>query len=371
MSCGLDSDYEMPPVGGSSSKPGGGSSGGNTSTPEVLQGPTYTNPVLRPGTGVAVGLSTLADPSCIKDTDGTYYMYVTSPGYPCFSSKNLYDWKYEGKVFENPGEEKTHVKWAKKNFWAPEVIRFNGKYYLNYTASKNANSPKRIGLAVADKPTGPFVDVADTAFFTHSEAQGSIDSHIFFDDDGRIYMYYSKAMSENYVPEIGKQRSEICVVELASDLLSGAITDPKVVSVPEQSWEFKPDREYYWNEGAVLLKHDGQYYLMYSANNYTRAEYAVGYAVATSPMGPFTKYHGNPVLSNVGHERYVSGPGHHCVVESPDGTELFCIYHSHADLTEKGSKRMINIDRMGFREDGTIYVDGPTTSRQKAPSGVE
>ena len=349
---------------------GNGNEGGTTPGPGILKGPTYINPVLRPGADAAADLTTLADPACLKDSDGTYYLYVTSPGYPCFSSKNLYEWKYEGKVFENPGTEKTHVKWAKKNFWAPEVLKFNGKYYLNYTASKNANTPKRIGMAVSDSPTGPFVDVADTAFFTHSEAQGSIDSHIFIDDDGRAYMYYSKAMSENFVPEIGTNRSEICVVELAKDL-SKAITEPIVIAYPEQSWEFMPDRQYYWNEGAVMLKHDSKYYLMYSANNYTRSEYAVGYAVSDSPTGPFVKYEQNPVLTSKGLEKYVSGTGHHCVVESPDGTELFCIYHSHADLTEKGSKRMINIDRMEFREDGTIFIDGPTTSRQKAPSGVE
>jgi hypothetical protein len=107
---------------------------------------------------------------------------------------------------------------------------------------------------------------------------------------------------------------------------------------------------------------------MYSSNCYCGKKYAVGYATSKSPTGPFVKYKGNPVLS--AEYAQVSGTGHHAVVASPDGKEQYIVYHSHIDVKKGGGSRQLNIDRMGFRPDGTIYVDGPTTTDQPKPSGT-
>jgi GH43 family beta-xylosidase len=64
----------------------------------------------------------------------------------------------------------------------------------------------------------------------------------------------------------------------------------------------------------------------------------------------------------------ISGPGHHCVIDSPDGSELFVVYHTHTDAALGGGNRQVCIDRMGFREDGSIYVNGPTLTDQPIPS---
>lgn len=331
-------------------------------TPAVKK---YTNPVLSPGSFNGENINSMADPFVFKDDDGTYYLYVTGKGFPTFSSKNLVKWSYCGKAMPS-------YSWGKSNFWAPEVFKFNGKYYIHYSSCEVADGPKRIGLAVADSPKGPFTDVAAAPFYKHSNKKGCIDSHFFFDEDGSIYMYYSVAASENPADDTTgslKKRSEIWVTSVKSDLSGTVEGTATMLTKPEQAWEHDPTAGTYWNEGATVLKHDGTYYLMFSANNYTRGVYSVGYATSGSPMGPFVKYGSNPVLAAANSGGLVSGPGHNCVVASPDGKELYCVYHSHVNLVEKGSIRMINIDKMGFKGDGTLYVDGPSKSPKPMPSG--
>src|SRR5690554_4938679 len=115
----------------------------------------YTNPVLVPGNFNGTNINSLADPHVFRDSDGTYYLYVTGAGYPCFSSTDLVNWQYETKVFP-----KNTAKWATRSFWAPEVIQIGNQYYLHYTAAR-ADNIKHIGVAVSDSPTGPFVDLSN------------------------------------------------------------------------------------------------------------------------------------------------------------------------------------------------------------------
>ena len=97
--------------------------------------------------------------------------------------------------------------------------------------------------------------------------------------------------------------------------------------------------------------------------------YAVGYATAKSPLGPFTKAANNPVLQkNTEKGGSVTGTGHNSITYSPDGKEMFCVYHGRTTAT--GNERVVFIDRMEIRKDGTLIVHGPTTNPQPLPSGL-
>lgn len=61
----------------------------------------------------------------------------------------------------------------------------------------------------------------------------------------------------------------------------------------DASWELQQAKV---AEGPSLLKRNRVYYLIYSANHFRSQDYAVGYATATSPLGPWKKYDGNPIL---------------------------------------------------------------------------
>lgn len=118
----------------------------------------------------------------------------------------------------------------------------------------------------------------------------------------------------------------------------------------------------------MTFKKDGTYYMMYSANHFGDQYYAVGYATAKSPLGPYKKAANNPILQkNTEQGGSVTGTGHNSIAYSPDGKEMFCVYHARTAQT--GDERVVCIDRMEVK-DGTIKILGPTTTPQKVPSGV-
>lgn len=317
----------------------------------------YRNPV-HPNT------SGMGDPYVLRASDGRYYLYTTS-GFEAWSSDDLVHWRSEGKV-------KTHHRWGQRDFWAPEVVEYRGKFYMYYSAEgplPNGELGMRIAVAVSDSPTGPFEDVFDGPMFDFG--YNAIDPHVFFDDDGRIYLFFAKDGSTNVVN--GRRESHIYGVELNDDLVT-LKGEPVFLSRPEQPWELLSGG-FLWNEGPFVVKHDGIYYLMYSANCYCHRHYSVGYSTAVRPLGPYVKYAGNPILSarfhtGQGFPYLTSGTGHHSVIRSPDGSEWFIVYHSHSDPVAGSGGRQLNIDRMGFREDGTLYVNGPTVTPQPVPAGV-
>ena len=107
-------------------------------------------------------------------------------------------------------------------------------------------------------------------------------------------------------------------------------------------------------EGPWMIVRDDVYYLMYSGNGANQPRYAIGYATADNPLGPFTKYEGNPILQ-IDRDHEFFGPGHHSLTVGPDG-DLWMIYHTklYGDI---GWERGIRKNKIAFSEDGRIYVD--------------
>ena len=295
--------------------------------PPAYDGPTYTNP-LYPNS---------ADPFVLYE-DGVYYLYATNngAGYNAATSTDLVHWTDIGQVaFRDDivGESE---------FWAPEVYKYNGRFYLFYSTQGH------LAVAAADSPAGPFQKTTDDYLLERD----AIDGHVFFDDDGRIWLYVVHFGGGNH----------IWVYELNDDLISVKEGSGVKLTFPE-GWEGRI------NEGPAVLKHNGTYYLTYSGDDYKSVNYAVAYMTASSPTGPFTRYEGSPLLRP---DTFIHGTGHHCFAYSPDGTELFIVYHSHNTLTEV-HPRALNIDRVKFvpQENGPdlLVAYGPTVTPQPMPSG--
>lgn len=336
---------------------------------------TYCNPL-----SISLG-----DPYILIASDGKYYMYGTSgeSGFRAYSSDNLVDWKDEGMVYRGGASD----SWAVDCFWAPEVYERNGKFYLWYSANWKQNPTHeeenfRIGVAVSDTPSGPFKEMNEGPVF--DPGYPVIDANLLFDETGRVYLYYSRccykhpveseiadyARKNGWFDEI--EESWIYGVEIDSDF-SRTIGEPVLLLQPpfsmdnrQTEWESRSvlSREVNrrWTEGSYIFKENNTYYMMYSANYFGGNDYAVGYATATHPLGPFRKSDNNPVLQkNTVTGGEVTGTGHNMVLSLPGGQKL-CVYHGRT--RNAGKKRVVFIDRMEIKEDGTLVVHGPTTGTQ-------
>lgn len=311
---------------------------------------TYTNPV--GDEPIHMG-----DPFVVQ-REGSYYLFGTNApneGFRCSVSDDLVHWEEKGWAYRETADS-----WAKSHYWAPEVKRYRGKFYMTYSAMNKASDPPRllIALAVSDNPEGPYRDLHAPWFdFGYS----AIDGHIFVDDDGKPYLYFSG----NGVQD-GYSFGTMYGVALADDL-SKPVGEPMKLMEADQPWEKVRYAENRCNEGAFVLKHGSRYYMTYSANHTCYPHYGVGYATADRPLGPWTKASENPIAAtnlDIG----VSGPGHNCITTSPDASEMFIVYHTHADAQKPSGDRVVNIDRIGFDESGRLKIKGPTRSPQPMPT---
>lgn len=314
----------------------------------------YTNPE---------NIDLIADPFVLRTEDGKYYAYGTSDkiqasGYLAWESDDLITWKEVGVAYMAK-----RGSWSNRDYWAPEVYYKNGKYYMYYTARDRETKNLGLGVAASDNPYGPFEDITNRPII--GEEFAVIDANILM-EDGKMYLYYVKDCSTNQIN--GKNTSQIYGVELSDDMVTFK-GEPVLLTTPEQEWEDVPG-EWVWNEGPTILKENDRYYLMYSAHPYWDKLYSIGYAVSDNPLGPFEKYENNPVLTSEIEWTHVSGSGHNSVTKSKDGKEIYSVYHTHMNPEDGGSRRTINIDKLGFREDGTMYINGPSVTPQPLPSGT-
>lgn len=338
---------------------------------------TYSNPL-----PVAFG-----DPFILSASDGKYYMYGTGgveKGFGAYSSDNLVDWHFEGEVYsgDQPGS------WTVKNYWAPEVYEIDGRYYMFFSADWKENPTNelenfRIGVAVADRPTGPFTEVSDGPLF--DPGYPIIDANI-LQHDGKTYLYYSRccykhpvesevaewARAQDLFEEI--EESWVYGVEISNDFTSVVgepvllLQPPTTMDDPQTEWESRSvtsgEVNRRWTEGSFAFEHNGKLYMMYSANFFGGENYAVGYAVADNPLGPFVKAKNNPVLEkNIATGGEVTGTGHNMVFWSKDGEKMYCVYHGRTQKT--GDERVVFIDEMMIDDNGILTVDGPSTSEKE------
>jgi len=253
--------------------------------------------------------------------------YLKQTFLDAFSSPDLVHWTKHRHVLDIGS-----IKWAAYAVWAPSAIEVDGKYYLFFSANDIQNDKETggIGLAVADKPGGPFRDALGHPLIPafHNGAQ-PIDPFVFRDDDGQVYLFYGGWGHCN-------------VVRLAPDLRS-------VVPFPDGTI-FREITPPGYVEGSFMIKRNGVYYLMWSEGGWTGPDYRVAYAMGKSPLGPFTPK--GTILAQDFH--IATGAGHHSVVNVPGTDDWYIVYHRRPLGDNNGDHRELAIDRMEFDADGTI-----------------
>jgi len=274
----------------------------------------------------------IADPYVLY-YEGKYYAYGTRiNGFEVYISEDLEHWKRSESLALSPENS-----WGDRWYWAPEVYYVASKntFYMFYSVDEH------ICVATAIRPEGPFVQKEKKPIVANEKG---IDTSFFIDEDGTPYLYFVRFTGGNV----------IWVAEMTEDLRSiKTETLTKCVSA-ESPWEKIQGTI---TEGPSVLKQGDTYYLIYSANHYESQDYAVGYATASSPKGPWKKYSGNPILRrDKPAAGGLVGTGHGAPFRIADGSYKY-IYHAHASTNSVGP-RTSYINDLDISEDGVIRISG-------------
>lgn len=307
--------------------------------PKGFEMPVGNNPVLE---------GYYADPDILySEKTQKYYLYPTSDGFmswsgyyfKTFSSENLKDWKDEGVILDL----KKDVSWADRNAWAPCIIEKKKKkgqysYYYYFTAAQ------KIGVAVADHPTGPFVDSGRALIDFKPEGIKNgqeIDPEVFEDPKtGKNYLYWGNGY--------------MAVAELNKDMVSIRKNTIKVLT---------PDRSF--REGIHVFYRKGLYYFLWSEDDTRSENYRVRYGTSRSPMGPIEIPANNLILQKRVEEG-IFGTGHNSTIQVPGKDEWYIVYHRFNRPNgilmgdAAGFHREVCIDAMHFDPEGNILPVTPT-----------
>jgi len=273
----------------------------------------------------------IADPYVLYH-DGLYYAYGTRvSGFEVYISKDLKHWKRGEKLALSPSDS-----WGDRWFWAPEVyyVEPKNRFYMFYSVDEH------ICVASSNRPEGPFVQQEKKPIVSEK----AIDTNLFIDVDGIPYLYFVRFTGGNV----------IWSAELNDDLESIKTETLTECIRAKDPWERKQGTV---AEGPSVLKRGDMYYLIYSANHFESKDYAVGYATATSPKGPWKKYEGNPILHRDMPAAFgMLGTGHGAPFVTAEGGFKY-IYHVHASENSVGP-RTSYINDMELSADGVIRIVG-------------
>ena len=242
------------------------------------------------------------------------------------------------------------IPWAGRQLWDCDIACKDGKYYL-YFPLKDRNDIFRMGVAISDKPEGPFIPQPDPIRGSYS-----IDAAVFRDDDGSYYMYFggiwggqlqryrdNKAIESPCLPADNEPALPSRVVKLSDNMLEFAEEPRPVIVLGEDGKPLFAGDPHRFFEASWMHKYKGKYYFSYSTGD----THLLCYAVGDNPYGPFT-YQG-VILTPV-----VGWTTHHSIAEYKGKWYLF-----HHDCVPSGGKtwlRSLKVVDLEYDEEGKIQT---------------
>lgn len=326
---------------------------------------SYTNPLPFEYEALGQTHGELRDPCIIREGD-TYYLVFTvwpfanreedrldlphqggSPGIKLYSSKDLKTWTFEKWLVK--ADELPEDCPYKNRFWAPEIHKMGGRFYLVFTADnwiKKAYNPAgtwgTAGYAfvgVADAITGPYEHI------TYIDG-GACDTSLFEDTDGKTYAVIPAY--NIYVQQIDFTRIDQGEVKLIGER-------KPAVQCKNDDIGLKAEADY--QEGPWMFQRDGRYHLLYAGpyreakNTPLQQGYWAGIAYADNPMGPWKKDPRGQIFYG----------GHMAVFDGPDGRFWFS-YRWEMNDKHRG---LLCIDPITIDKNGRIQTTGPTDTEQQ------
>ncbi len=242
------------------------------------------------------------------------------------------------------------IPWAGRQLWDSDVVEKDGRYYLIYSL-KDKNDIFHLGVAVAERPEGPFTPMADPIRGSYS-----IDPCVFKDEDGEIYVYFggiwggqlqryrdNKALENAHLPEGDEPALPARVVRMTADVMQFAEEPKPVVIVDDNGQPLRANDPHRFFEASWMHKRNGIYYFSYSTGD----SHLICYATSTSPYGPF-RFRGEllqPVVGWTTHHSIAEWRGrwflfHHDSVPSGGRTWLRSVKVAELEYDEEGALRL-------------------------------
>jgi beta-xylosidase len=290
----------------------------------IAQIPTSGNPIIK---------GWYADPEAAIFKD-RYWIYPTYSDkyeqqvfFDAFSSKNLVHWKTHHKILDTAA-----VKWARRAMWAPAIVEKDKQYFLFFAANdiQSNNEYGGIGVAVANKPEGPFKDYLGKPLIDkfYNGAQ-PIDQFVFKDTNGQYYIIYGGWQHCN----IAKLKNDFTgIVPFSDSTLFKEITPKGYV------------------EGPFMFMRNNKYYFMWSEGGWTGPDYSVAYAIADTPFGPFERV--GKILQQ--DSAIATGAGHHSVMHNAKQDLWYIVYHRRPLGEKAANNRATCIEQLFFDDKGFI-----------------
>jgi xylan 1,4-beta-xylosidase len=277
------------------------------------------------------------DPSIVR-TARAWYATSTSddwlPAFPVLHSADLVHWRQVASVLER------RPRWARNDFWAPELVRRDGRV-LAYYAALGRHGRRCVAGASAPRLGGPYSDHGPIV----CSRTGEIDPLPVSDEQGAPWLVWKRD---------GNSRGRPTPI-LAAPLAPG---DMSLAGPPREL--FRGDAAWERNnvEAPALLRHAGLLYLFYSAGHCCgrHCTYATGVARAPTLLGPWEKRR-DPILRGRGAVRC---PGHVGVTSARSGAPLLAY---HAYVRGDPSNRQVFIAPLRFDVDGWPVVGAPRAER--------
>ncbi len=306
----------------------------------------YQNPILSIN-------KDLGDPTVYYE-DGKYYM-LTTGRMNCYVSEDLVNFKDVGVVAD------TSKLYGHTYFGGGSIFKYEGTYYLFYTSYIQGEQKCIMCVATSDKVTGPYTQTKQTTVDEEACPVSSAGAFPFVAEDGKTYLYWYETL-----PAYGNT-----VFGAEATFKDGVVTvhkdTKKQLLHPTEDWERKSENGASGRvtERPNVYYHNGYYYLFYAGSHW-KTSYGQGYAVSKEPLGEYTKYKNNPILDSTAS---LHGVGCTYIVPSPDGSELFVVYHAHQSAAKL--QRNVCIDRIIFQDNGDdadiAKIIGPTSTPQVYP----
>ena len=246
--------------------------------------------------------------------------YDSMVRYHAISTEDLVNWVDHGRILHLD-----QVNWALSHMWAIDANYYNGNYYLVFCAFDKFSSTFQTGLAVSERPEGPFTDLGPI-----KGVEWGQDPSLFIDEDNTPYLIWGG-------------RGSVLIGVLNEDLRS--IKPESIVNVSEQIHGY---------EGPFLHKYNSKYYLTYPALDNEKWPQRMCHAISENPLGPYS-------AKGVYIDEY---PGHsgtiHGSVTFFKGKWL-AFYHS-GWVSGTETSRSLMMDEITYAEDGKINAIVPQPS---------